>query len=118
MIETNSQERSLILKAISQISIRTLKPLNQALTISLQNKNPQVRKNAIRDFTKIYELMSQINKRLYFATEDPDKEVQELAKWSLESLNQNRVAVPNKFDDLSMYEERNNFRNNSNGDFY
>ncbi len=55
MMETNSQERSLILEAISQISIRTLKPLNQALTISLQDKNPQVRKNAIRDFTKIYQ---------------------------------------------------------------
>ncbi len=63
------------------------------------------------------ELMSQVNKRLYFATEDPDKEVQELVKWSLESFNQNRVAVPNKFDDLSMYEERNDFRNNTNGNF-
>lgn len=61
--------------------------------------------------------MSQVNKRLYFATEDTDKEVQELAKWSLELLNQNQVAAPNKFYDLSMYDERKNFRNNTNGDF-
>ncbi len=61
--------------------------------------------------------MSQVNKRLYFAIEDTDKEVQELAKWSLELLNQNQVAAPNKFYDLSMYEEGNNFRNSTNGNF-
>ncbi|MGH2416537.1 MAG: HEAT repeat domain-containing protein, partial [Microcystaceae cyanobacterium] len=45
MIDSDSQERSLILEALSQISTRTLKPMNQALAISLQDKNPQVRKN-------------------------------------------------------------------------
>ena len=87
MIDTDSQERSLILEALSQISSRTLKPMNQALAISLQDKNPQVRKNAIRDLTRIYELMSQISQMLCHAIDDTDQEVQETAKWAINQLN-------------------------------
>jgi hypothetical protein len=87
MIDTDSQERSLILEALSQISTRTLKPMNHALTISLQDKNPQVRKNAIRDLTRIYELMSQISQLLCHAIDDSDREVQDTAKWAINQLN-------------------------------
>ncbi|EAM47510.1 hypothetical protein CwatDRAFT_0171 [Crocosphaera watsonii WH 8501] len=69
MIHTDSQERSLILEALSQISTRTLKPMNHALTLSLQDKNPQVRKNAIRDLTRIHDLMSQIYQLLCHSIE-------------------------------------------------
>lgn len=95
MIDTDSQERSLILEALSQISVRTLKPMNQALAISLQDKNPQVRKNAIRDLTRIYELMSQISQMLCHAIDDSDKEVQETAKWAINQLN---TQVPPRLD--------------------
>ncbi|MEA5512032.1 HEAT repeat domain-containing protein [Crocosphaera sp. UHCC 0190] len=87
MIDTDSQERSLILEALSQISARTLRPMNQALAISLQDKNPQVRKNAIRDLTRIYELMSQISQLLCHAIDDTDREVQDTAKWAINQLN-------------------------------
>lgn len=87
MIDTDSQERSLILEALSQISLRTLKPMNQALAISLQDKNPQVRKNAIRDLTRIYDIMSQISQLLCHAIGDSDREVQETAQWALNQLN-------------------------------
>lgn len=87
MIDTDSQERTLILEALSQISSRTLKPMNQALAISLQDKNPQVRKNAIRDLTRIYDIMSQISQLLAHAIDDPDNDVQETAKWALNQLN-------------------------------
>lgn len=87
MIETDSQERTLILEALSQISTRTLKPMNQALAISLQDQNPQVRKNAIRDLTRIYDIMSQIGQMLSYALEDSDGEVKETAKWALSQLN-------------------------------
>ncbi|MEA5534305.1 HEAT repeat domain-containing protein [Crocosphaera sp. XPORK-15E] len=87
MIDTDSQERSLILEALSQISARTLRPMNQALSISLQDKNPQVRKNAIRDLTRIYELMSQISQLLCHAIDDKDREVQDTAKWAINQLN-------------------------------
>lgn len=98
MIDTDSQERSLILEALSQISTRTLKPMNQALAISLQDQNPQVRKNAIRDLTRIYDLMSQISQMLCHAIDDGDSEVQETAKWALNQIN---LQMPPRFDLVS-----------------
>ncbi len=95
MIDTDSQERSLILEALSQISARTLRPMNHALTISLQDKNPQVRKNAIRDLTRIYELMSQISQLLCHAIDDSDREVQDTAKWAINQLN---AQIPPRLD--------------------
>ncbi len=95
MMRTDSQERSLILEALSQISTRTLKPMNHALTISLQDKNPQVRKNAIRDLTRIHELMSQIYQLLCHAIDDSDREVQETAKWAINQLN---TQIPPRLD--------------------
>ncbi len=98
MIDTDSQERSLILEALSQISGRTLKPMNQALAISLQDKNPQVRKNAMRDLTRIYDLMSQISQLLCHAIDDADLDVQETAKWALNQIN---LQMPPRLDLIS-----------------
>ena len=95
MIETDSYERSLVLEALSQICIRTLRPMNQALAISLQDKNPQVRKNALRDLTRMYNVMSQISQLVAHATDDPDTEVQETAKWAMKQLN---LPAPVKLD--------------------
>jgi hypothetical protein len=102
MMGADSQERTLILEALSQISTRTLKPLNQALALSLQDKNPQVRKNAIRDVTKIYDLMSQMSQLLQHASEDPDKEVQEIANWAMKQLN----LQPPRLERLSVRKHR------------
>jgi vesicle coat complex subunit len=95
MIDTDSQERTLILEALSQISTRTLKPMNQALAIALQDKNPQVRKNAIRDLTRMYDIMSQISQMLCHSIDDADSEVKETAKWALNQLN---LQMPIRLD--------------------
>ncbi|MBE9167431.1 hypothetical protein IQ238_07805 [Pleurocapsales cyanobacterium LEGE 06147] len=87
MVDANSQEQSLILEAMTQIVSRTLKPMNQALMLSLENENSQVRQNAIRDLTTIYELMAQVTRRLARAVEDSDTEVQETAKWAIKQLD-------------------------------
>ncbi len=88
MMKADSQECSLILEAISQISTRTLKPLNRAFSISLNNENAQVRLNAIRDLTAIYQLIFEVNQYLYQAINDEDKEVRETAQWALKKFNQ------------------------------
>jgi hypothetical protein len=93
MVDSDSRQRSLILAALSEIGTRTLKPLSRALAISLQDDNPEVRKNAIRDLTRVYDLVSQISQLLQHATEDPDNEVRETANWALSQLNRIR-AVP------------------------
>ena len=91
LLESDSQQQSLILEALSQIGIRTLKPMNRALALSLQDDNAQVRKNAIRDLTRVYELIAQLSQLIYYATDDPDPEVQETAKWALGQLSHIRM---------------------------
>lgn len=93
LIDSDSQQRGLILEALSQIGTRTLKPMNRALTIALQDENAQVRKNAIRDLTQMYELVAKLSKLLYLAADDPDPEVQETARWALNQLNS--IQMPN-----------------------
>jgi hypothetical protein len=95
MLDSDSRQRSLILAALSEIGTRTLKPLSRALAISLQDDNPEVRKNAIRDLTRVYDLVSQISQLLNHATEDPDSEVRETAHWALSQLNRIRTAPSN-----------------------
>ncbi|MEG4857156.1 HEAT repeat domain-containing protein [Microcoleus sp. K1-B6] len=90
LANSDSKQYSLILASLSEIGIRTLKPMNNAWSISLQNENPEVRKNAIRDLTRIYELVNQISYLLHRATDDPDPEVQETARWAINQLNRLR----------------------------
>lgn len=94
LVDSDSKQRSLILAAISEIGSRTLHPMNRALAVSLQDRNPEVRKNAIRDLTRIYELLSQTSQLLSHALEDSDPEVQEAAKWALSQLGRIRT-LPN-----------------------
>ncbi|MDJ0701813.1 MAG: peptidoglycan-binding protein [Leptolyngbyaceae cyanobacterium MO_188.B28] len=101
IIDADSKERSLILAALSEIGIRVLKPMNRALAISLQDPNPEVRKNAIRDLTRIYDTAVQVSQMLTHVTEDPDPEVRETAVWALDQLNRIR-SIPEAETILSL----------------
>nr|WP_313951756.1 HEAT repeat domain-containing protein [Nostoc sp. FACHB-110] len=90
LIDADSQQRSLILAALSEISTRALKPINRALAISLQDESPQVRQNAIRDLTRVYDTMAQMSQILSHALEDPDTEVQATAKYALTQMRKMR----------------------------
>lgn len=92
MVDADSKEKSLILAALSEIGIRSLKPMSRALAIALQDDNPDVRKNAIRDLTRVYDLVTQISQMLGHATEDEDPEVRRTAEWALGQLNRIREA--------------------------
>ncbi|MEH2205481.1 MAG: peptidoglycan-binding protein [Nostoc sp.] len=91
IIDADSQERSLILAALSEIGIRTLKPMNRALAISIQDESPQVRQNAIRDLTRVYDMMGQMSQMLHHALEDPDADVQATARYALTQMNRIRI---------------------------
>lgn len=93
LMASDSQQRSLILAAVAEISTRTLKPMNRALLMSLQDESADVRKNAIRDITRIYDLMTQVSQLVQYATSDADEDVQETARWALGQLNRLR-SVP------------------------
>ena len=112
MIDSDSKQRSLILSALSEIGTRTLKPLNRALAISLQDESADVRKNAIRDLTRVYDLVSQISHLLHQASDDPDREVQETALWALGQLNRIRSA-PTSAENLPAFKQSVNPPENS-----
>ncbi|MFM7427182.1 MAG: HEAT repeat domain-containing protein [Elainella sp.] len=92
LVDADSQQRSLILAALAEISTRTLKPMQRALMLSLQDESPDVRKNAIRDITRIYDLMAQAIQLLQYAASDSDEEVQDTARWALGQLGRVRSA--------------------------
>lgn len=94
MVESDSHQRSLILAALSEIGSRSLKPMNRALAVSLQDENPEVRKNAIRDVTRVYEIISNLSQLLQYASDDTDGEVRETADWALQQLNRIRSLPP------------------------
>jgi hypothetical protein len=90
MMTADSQQRSLILGAIAEIGIRTLTPMNHALMVSLQDESADVRKNAIRDTARVYELMGQVNTMLRHASTDDHPEVRQTACWAMEQMNRMR----------------------------
>lgn len=100
LMNSDSNQRSLVLAALSEIGTRTLKPLNRALSLSLQDENAEVRKNAIRDLTRIYDLATQMSQILQRAIDDPDPEVQEMAKWATDRLS--RLRPTNNRDESSI----------------
>ncbi len=92
MSNADSKEKSLLLAALSEIGIRSLRPMNRAMAIAFQDPNPEVRKNAIRDLSRVYDLVVQISHRLGHAAEDEDTEVRQTATWALDKLNHIRKA--------------------------
>ncbi|MDJ1172067.1 peptidoglycan-binding protein [Roseofilum sp. BLCC_M154] len=101
LFDSDSGQRTLILSALSEIGIKTIKPMNRALSLSLQDENPEVRKNAIRDFTRMYELIATVSHMMCHAVDDPDEEVQEVAEWAVLQLRRisamsNRVKLKEK----------------------
>lgn len=92
-LDADSKERSLILAALSEVGIHTLKPMNRALALSLQDANPEVRKNAIRDLTRLYELVAQVSQLLSHAAQDSSPEVQDTARWAIGQLGQIRLMA-------------------------
>ena len=111
LIDSDSQQRSLILAALSEIGTRTLKPMNRALALSLEDNNAEVRKNAIRDLTRIYDLLFQMSQLLRRAVDDEDEEVQQTALWALGQLNNIRTA--SGVDTLGRRSESGSSRENS-----
>ncbi|MEM6520982.1 MAG: peptidoglycan-binding protein [Cyanobacteria bacterium P01_C01_bin.70] len=90
--QSDSREQSLILAALAEIGIKTLKPINRGLVIALKSENAEVRKNAIRDLTRIYGSLNQAGRSLgHTSAIDDDPEVRQTANWALDQLNKMRL---------------------------
>lgn len=92
LMEADSNEQSLILAALSEITMKTLKPMSRAAAVALRDENPEVRKNAIRDLTRVYDSLGRVGRILGHATADSDPDVRQTAHWALEQINHIRLA--------------------------
>jgi len=92
LMVADSQEKSLIFAALAEIGNRSLQPIQRAWVLGLQDSSPEVRKNAIRDLSRLHDALGQIRPLLIHATQDPDPEVQATAQWALGQWD--RVTPP------------------------
>ena len=90
LMEADSQEKGLIFTALAEIGRRSLQPMQRALALGLQDSSPEVRKNAIRDLSRLYDVLGQIRPLMIHATQDPDPDVQATAQWALGQLSRPR----------------------------
>jgi HEAT repeat protein len=90
LMDSDSAQRSLILAAVSEIGVRSLKPLTRGLMLSIQDDSPDVRKNAIRDVTRLCDVVTQVSQLLQYAASDTDPEVRDTAQWALGQLSRIR----------------------------
>lgn len=86
MGDADSQERHLILEAMTTITSNTLKTMNQVLLLSLGDEDSQAKQHKIKDLNRVYELMIQVTERLSQTVNSPDEKVQETAEWALKQL--------------------------------
>jgi len=106
LIDADSQQRNLILAALSEINVRSLKPINKAFAVSMQDESPQVRQNAIRDLTRVYDMMAQMSQMLAHALDDPDAEVQATARYALTQMNRMRNVDKKSLADSTLEDSR------------
>lgn len=110
MTEADSVQRSLILGALTEIGIRTLKPINQVLLISIQDSSPTVRQNAIRDVTRVVDRVTQLvgqlhqlNQLLQAATDDADETVRDTAEWAITHYDSDRLHLESGVQPCEMF---------------
>lgn len=101
MSQADSLDRSLISWAITQITNRSFRSINDKLFILLEDKNPEVRKMAIRDLTTLSKFAAAIAQRLEQMQSDPDREVRVEAASALEQLNSQ--DIPCSLNDYSSH---------------
>ena len=93
MLQSDSQQRSLILAVLAEINTRSLEPMQQALALSFQDDSPEVRKNALRDLTRIFDSMSHMGYFISTSLHDRDPSVRETAQWAMTQLARIRSSA-------------------------
>ena len=87
MPEADSLDKSMIVSAITQIIHRNFESIHDVLFASLENADPEVRNDAIRDIAALHEPTSAVNQRLSVMLKDADGEVRKTARWALNRID-------------------------------
>ncbi|NJL52902.1 MAG: HEAT repeat domain-containing protein [Hydrococcus sp. SU_1_0] len=110
MPQVGTLDKSLILKAVTQINQRTFQPINSELFVALQNEHPEVRLNALRDLKGLYQFVSPVITQIAQMQSDQDYEVRQTATQVLRQLNASPLPTFNnssedEVDDLIVGKE-------------
>ncbi len=105
MVESVPEQRSLLLAALSEIGYDQLVLVSRALTLALQDENPEVRQNAVRALSRLQTLNSRNSQLLLNALGDGDDRVQETARWAVDKVQQSQRQFSAQSDFLASYGE-------------
>ena len=57
MPQVGEPDKSLVIEAVTQITNRSFKPINEQLFANLQDRDPKIRLNAVRDLKNLYQFV-------------------------------------------------------------
>ncbi|MEM6614056.1 MAG: hypothetical protein AAF652_17715, partial [Cyanobacteria bacterium P01_C01_bin.72] len=87
MSQVGATDKSLIVDAVTQIARRSFQPLNDQLFVDLEQQDPEVRVNGIRDLKRLYQFIAPVVTKIAQMQSDPDYEVRQAAIQALHQLN-------------------------------
>lgn len=92
MQNSGLKETCLLLVALTEIAVRSLKPLQRSLTAAITEEDTSIRQSAISELTYLYEKVTEIIKHVESVADNhsEDAEVRETATWALAQLNRIR----------------------------
>lgn len=92
MQNSGLKETRLLLVALTEIAVRSLKPLQRSLTAAITAEDTSIRQSAISELTYLYEKVTEIIKHVESVADNhsEDAEVRETATWALAQLNRIR----------------------------
>ncbi|MEO1393894.1 MAG: hypothetical protein AAFV90_13375 [Cyanobacteria bacterium J06634_5] len=92
MQNSGLKETRLLLVALTEIAVRSLKPLQRSLTAAITAEDTSIRQSAISELTHLYEKVTEIIKHVESVADNQseDAEVRKTATWALAQLNRIR----------------------------
>ena len=108
--QANDPDRGMILEAVKQITRRNFQPVDRQLFTDLQDRNPEVRLNALRNLKNLYQFVAPALSKIAQMQSDPDYEVRQTAIQALQQFSINPLPefanpIENEVRDLVSGEE-------------
>lgn len=101
MSQVGEPDKSLIIQAVSQITNRSFKSINEQLFTDLQDLDPEVRLNAIKDFKNLYQFVTPVVTKIAQMQSDADYQVRQAATQALTQLNASPLPAFTKLKNSS-----------------
>ena len=105
MPEVSATDKSLIVEAVSQITRRSFRPIDEQLFANLQDPSPEVRLSAIRNLKHLYQFVTPAIGKIALMQSDPDYRVRQTAIQTLRQLNADPLPTFERANDGNSVDE-------------